>query len=507
MLKLLLRLFIGLAVLVLLAVAAGFFLLQDPNRFKPEMEAFIQQQTGAKVDLGGDLSWQLLPPLALSATGVSAEYEGARYTLGEMTLDLDLMSVLRNRDMNGWKVQALTLSDVTVAQDGELTRVESFVLRDFQPATPSPFRLRLSRRSADGSELPLTANGLLAVDPEARSAALTDTRFETPMASGACNLDAVFHDASPPPDPEDAVIPASLWRSVDWAGECLLDRLTLEEETFSDVRLTLENTAGVSTTRVEIPDFFEGSAQVTVGIDAAADPLRWRIVPDLARADSTAVMAWLDQRLKWIAPLALNGEITLTGNTEEALMRSVKGKTTFDGGQGRIDIARIKEPLLNLATLFRSPERIAAWPELWSYQRLLGEWVVDGTRHELDFALDNLTAAARGTYDPASDALDMNVEFRFQDIPDLPGFDINPALKGLPIPLTCTGTLEAPKCTVTREAARDLVAAALTSEKGSEIRQEIDRKIEEEVPEQYREAARGLLDLLGESLKRKKEGN
>ena len=52
---------------------------------------------------------------------------------------------------------------------------------------------------------------------------------------------------------------------------------------------------------------------------------------------------------------------------------------------------------------------------------------------------------------------------------------------------------------------RNLVAAVLTSEQGSEVREKIDEAIEEKVPEEYREAARGLLDMLGESLKQKRD--
>lgn len=505
MLKFLLRLIAGLVVLVAIALAAGYYLLQDPNRFKAEIEQFIADQTGAEVDLGTDLAWQLFPPLALSASGVSAEYEGSHYELAAMRLDLDLMSVIRSRDINQWEVQALTLNDLVIAQDGARTRVESLVLRNFRPATPSPFSASLSQRSADGTELPLTLEGLISLDPDTQKAALSSTRFETTAASGTCNLDATYRGGSQPPDPEDAIIPVSIWRSIDWSGTCNLDRLTLEEEEFRNVAVTLNNSGGGSTTDVRFPEFFGGSAGTTLDIDASRTPVRWRVQPDLARADSTELMAWLDQRLKWIAPLAYSGEITMTGNTTEELVRSVQGATTFDGGQGRIDIAQIKQPLLNLATLFKEPERIAAWPDLWSYQRLVGEWVVNGTNHQLDLALDNLTAAVRGDYDPLADALDMNVEFMFEEIAQAHGFDVNPVLVGLAIPLRCTGSLDSPKCGVTADATRKLVATVLTSEQGSEVREKIDQAIEEKVPEEYREAARGLLDLLGESLKQQQK--
>ena len=500
--KFLFRTLIGFAVSALIALGIAYF-LQDANRFKPEIQAFIKEHTGAHVDITGDLSWRFFPPLGLSAAGVLTEYEGSRYELGELVLDVSFMSVVKSRDINQWEVLALTLDDLVIAQGEEVTEIDAFQLRNFKPATPSPFTASLTQKPAGGDPLPLELEGMIAIDPGARTAALSDTRFETTQASGVCNLDAAYQESSQPPDPEGAIIPVSIWRTVDWSGNCLLDRMTVQEENFSDVLLTLNNSGGVSSTEVHIPDFFEGTANATLDIDASAEPVQWRIVPDLARADSTSLMEFLNRRMRWIAPLAYSGEITMTGNTKEELVRSVRGKTTFDGGEGRIDIAQIKKPLLALATLLREPDRIAAWPDLWTYERLIGDWAINGTNHQLDLAFDNLTAAVNGDYDPLTDALDMDVEFLFEDNPDMHSFDVNPVLVGLPIPMKCTGTLEVPQCGVTQEATQNFIAAVLTSEQGSKARERIDEVIDENVPEEYRETARGLLDILGESLKRR----
>jgi uncharacterized protein involved in outer membrane biogenesis len=109
MLKFLVRALIGVAVLMVALVAGAYVVLQDPNRFKPEIEEFVAEQTGVQVDIGNDLHWVLFPPLGLSAKEVKAEYEGSTYELASMQLDLDLMSVLRTRDIDQWQVTALTL--------------------------------------------------------------------------------------------------------------------------------------------------------------------------------------------------------------------------------------------------------------------------------------------------------------------------------------------------------------------------------------------------------------
>ena len=502
MLRFLIRTLLGLITAAIVG-AVFLYLVADPNRFKGELVTLIAEQTGVPVSIEGDLDWELLPPLTLSAELISADYEGVVYHLDSLKFKVDLMTVLRTQDIDQWEIKTLTLDELTITQGANRTNIHSFVLTDFRPAVASPFETTLTHRSADASEIPLEINGMMAFDPATSEMKLSDTRFETTDASGVCDMEALIDTPSGPADPEDAIIPVSVWRSIDWSGICNLDRVTLQEEDFTDVAVTMNNVGGKSSTDVRVPEFFGGSAGVTLDVDASADPVQWRIEPDLARADSQALMAWLDQRLKWIAPLAYSGEITMTGNTTEELVHSVRGTTTFDGGKGRIDITQIKQPLLRLATLFQEPDRIASWPDLWNYERLIGEWVIEGTQHKMDFALDNLTAAIDGDYDPLTDVLDADVEFRFEDHPDMHSFDVNPVLVNLPIPLSCIGTLAEPKCSVKSEATRNLVAAVLTSEEGSEVREKLDATIEEKVPEEYREAARGLLDLLGNSLKRR----
>ena len=302
--KFLVRTLIGIAVLALIVVGIGYF-LQDANRFKPEIQAIIEENTGVQVEITGDLSWRFFPPLGLSAAGVLTEYEGSRYELGELVLDLSFMSVIRSRDINQWEVLTLTLDDLVITQGEEVTEIDAFKLHNFKPATPSPFTASLTQKPASGDPLPLDLEGMIAIDPAARTAALSDTRFETTQASGVCNLDAAYQESSQPPDPEGAIIPVSVWRTVDWSGSCLLDRMTVQDESFTDVLLTLSNSGGVSSTEVHIPDFFDGTVNATLDIDASGEPVQWRIVPDLARADSTSLMEFLNQRMRWIAPLAI----------------------------------------------------------------------------------------------------------------------------------------------------------------------------------------------------------
>lgn len=506
MLRFLLRTIVTLVILVVIVLGVALYLLQDPNQFKPEIEELIQAQTGVPVKIGGDISWKLFPPLSLSVAAVSAQHEGVDYDLDTLKLDVNLMSVIRTQDLNQWQIQALDVDGLTMRQNGDVTHIEHARLKDFQPAKASPFNAKLSFTPAVGTPIPLTVDGNVAYDLDASRLTLTSTRFETlydtTEAAGLCDLEATMKSVVSPPDLADAIIPVSVWRGFDWAGTCNLDRLKLDDQTFRNVALTLNNKNGNSNTALTVPEFFGGSAGASIDIDASKAPIAWRIKPDLARADSQALMSWLDQRLKWIAPLAYSGEITMTGNTEEELVNSIKGKTTFDGGQGKIDISQIKAPLLNLATLLRDAERVQKWPDMWPYERFIGEWVVNGKNHAIDLGLDNLTAKINGDYDPLTDALDMKARVQFATLPNIKGFDVNPLLMDLPIPVNCRGTLAEPKCTIDSQASKEIIAKVMASEKGDDVRAELDRQIDEQVPEEYRETARGLLDMLGGSRKK-----
>ncbi len=498
--RILLRILGTLVALLLAVVVAAWWALSDPNQLKPQLTTLIEDATGVPVRIDGDLAWRLFPPLTLRAEGLSADHEDTRYELERLALDLDLRSVIANQDLEQWQVRTLTLTNLVLTSEGARTEIDELKLTDFAFDQLADFEARLTQHSADGEPLPVAARGKLLYEPTSSEIQLKDTRVETDMASGLCNIDATIGTGSSYQDPPEALIPVSIWRSYDWVGECLLDDIELDDQTFKNVRAELSNDAGNSTTTLTAPEFFGGTASAKVDIDAQRDPVAWRVEPSLTNVDSQALMRWLDKRLTWAAPLAYGGTITMTGNTTEELVSSMRGQTRFDGGKGKIDVTHIKRPLLALATLLKEDESIRKWPEIWEYERLLGDWTINGTSHELDLALDNLTAAINGDYDPLSDALDMQIDVLFEDNPGMHSFDVNPLLVGIPIPLRCRGTLEAPKCTVDQAAAQRIVASALTAPEGSELRGKIDEKIDEHVPEEYRETARGLLDAFGRAL-------
>jgi hypothetical protein len=489
----------ALLILLLLAgatAAATYLVLQNPNDLKPQIEALIATRTGVPVRIDGDLHWRLWPPVSLRAASLHADHRGQAWQVGALSLDVDARTLLA--DPAGWRIQSLTLNDVSMLENGNQLTIDRASLADLVPRQPAPLSAELSYAPAGQAPIPLTVDGMVQIDPDTLTLRLDDTRLSTTSAQGVCNV-----EARPVADPEpalpahaDDLLPVDLLRSYRWNGACLLDWIVLRDRRFEQVTVTIENDAGDSRTRLEAPQFFGGEAELDWHVDARATPLRWRVTPTLSGVDSQALLLWLDQQLQWAAPLAYGGELTFSGNHPQALLASASGETRFDGGTGTIDIAMIKARLLELADQFNERERIARWPDVWAYQRMVGDWRIDGARHELDLALDNLAVTAAGDYDPADDALDMAVELTFGDDPDLPIFELNPLLYDLPIPLRCRGSLAEPDCRLDGDAARRIVAQALAGGENNAMRATLEQKIDEQVPEQYRDAARALLEML-----------
>ena len=508
MVRFLRNLLIAIALVAAIAIgAAAAWLLQDPNRFKPRIEALIEAQSGVPLEIAGDLDWRLWPPVSITAGDLRADYQGQAWQIDRLTLDLDAIAAIRNPEQ--WRVESVTVDDATLRQEGGVLKVSQARLSELVPGRPAPVTAELTYATDGGEPIPVSAQGRVSVDPDTLSLSAEDTRIATPYAEGTCTAQArPVEQAAPDAPPARSrngetgaeLIPVDVFRAFSWSGECLLDWVQIDDQRFENVAVDLRNDAGDSAVIATFPRFFGGQATADVAIDARRTPVTWQLTPTLTDVNSHELMNWLEAPLNWVADVAYGGTLTFEGNTAEELVASMSGETSFDGGEGRIGITTIRNQLLELATLFNEGERIRSWPDMWNYERFIGDWRVDRQHHTLNASLDNLSLNAEGDYDPAGDQMDVLLTLVFGNDPSLPVFDLDPLLYDLPIPIRCRGSLETPDCRVDPQVARRVVAEGLGGE-NPELRDKLERRIDEEVPEQYREAARSLLDALGDSLR------
>ena len=502
----------GIALIISLSlaavVAAGvWFLTQDPNDLKPELEALILEQSGVQVAINGNLSWQLLPPLTLTAENLVVTDDDTQTNAESLHLNVDISAMWENVDQ--WKVSELHLVNTTITTPSGATKLASFDLWDFRPHEPARFEVVGSHLSSSegATEVSGGMKGVVTYSPATAERperfVIADARVTSDLAEGVCQIDLSRLDSPvkpPPPEHPDDLLPLATLLSHDLIADCDMDRLTVGSETFQQASVRTTNTAGRHNTYLEIKDFLGGSLITEVDINLTETPIRWTVLPEMDQVDSKRLIEWRNSNVNWIANFALATDMELRGNTRTALANSVKASSEFNGGQGEIDISAIKQQLAQLATLTRRTDEVANWPDMWAYEEFVGNWRVNGKNQELELKLDNMLIEADGTLDWLTDEVDLLANVTFSEPREGSPYRVNPLIQDTPLPMRCRGTAADMKCRLDSDATQRLIARALRQDDDSGLRRKLEEKIDEEVPEEYRDAARGLLDLLGRAL-------
>ena len=504
----------GLIGLAIIAGVALLWFLKDPNEYKDQIETLIQENAGIDIEIKGDLSWRLWPPIVLQAADLTFEDEETRYDLERLSVNANAMALLSSTP--DLQIESLQLSNLTMSDKRfeSVTKVVDLTLTEFALNKPSPMHVEAISGFGSDAPTPFEMDALITYRKDDDAVDVADAKFETAGITGVCDATVTSLSRSPTSnhaETKDDLLPLDTFRAQDWDATCTIPTMDAGGLQLANVGIKAVNKGGLSNINVNVPEFFDGTATVDVDINASRHSPRWKVKPDVSGADTQAVMAWLEQNLKWAAPLLFNGEFTMIGNTPNDLIGSVSGRAKFDGGTGKIDISAIKssaETLANLAATAGAnvlPElqeaigKVAAWPAELDYSKLAGNWKINGSQQTFDFALDNLAIEASGIADALTDKLDMSAELTFLSDPDLHSFDMPAALQGVPIPVRCVGTMAEPDCGLDRNATQKIVAGVLRGSAGSKIQDAIADK----VPEKYQDAANDLLKGLFGSGKKK----
>jgi len=494
----------GLIGLLIIAGVALLWLLKDPNQYKDQIETLIEENAGIKINIEGDLSWRLWPPIVLQAADLSFEDEETSYELERLSVHAQAMALLQSEP--DLQIQSLELNGLTMSDKrfDSVTEVVSLTLKDFSLNKASPLHVEAITGANTAEATPFEMDAMITYRQDDDAVDITNAQFETAGIVGSC--DAVVTQLSRSPtsnhsETSEDLLPLDTFRAQDWDATCNIPSMDAGGLVLANVGITAKNTGGRSNINVNVPEFFDGTAKVDVDINASRHSPRWKVNPDVSGADTQAVMAWMEQNLKWAAPLLFNGEFTMIGNTTNDLISSVSGNAKFDGGTGKIDISMIKESASTLASLASVagadvlPElqaaiaKVAAWPEELDYSELAGNWKINGSQQTFDFALDNLAINATGTADALTDKLDMTAELTFLENSVINSFDLPSELRNVPIPVRCVGTMTEPDCGLDRTATQKIVAGVLRGSATNKIQDVIADK----VPEEYKEVANDLL--------------
>ena len=483
-------LYIALAFVLIAAGLIAWF-AQDANRFKPALVALIEAETGIPVAILGDLSWRFRPRMWLAAEELYAVQDGRTWTLEQLLMRPDFGSLVRNpARLERWRAEEVIAGGLAIDDADQLVRVPRLRLRNIGRGNPAPLEARIVYGPHGAEPDEMTVAGVLTLDTG--RASIRELVFEAPGAAGTCNLELIESDKLWPPlaPDEHAILPVDILRAFDWDGRCDLESIGSGGETFENVAVVLDNKEGGAIARIDAPTFLGGEAQVNLVVGVATSPVTWYLEFTLVGVDSGRLAAWLGGGGPMIATAVdFGGTMRMTGNTPEALAASMAADARLAGGPGKIDGGAIAQPVAEIARLLNSGGIAAGLPGTFDFESLSGIWTIDGERHSLDLELDDLRLDVEGDYRVADDQLDLRGAVQpgqtvARWIPQL-----GESLAGAPVHFRCQGPAASPECRL--DARRTLIGVG-TAEGGAVARQLIDRH----VPEEYRDAARSLLDML-----------
>ena len=80
------KIFLSLALIGMLSVVAGLaWITSDPEKFKPQLSLLIEERSGLKLRINGDLNWEIFPSLRLSVSDIKADWSDTSAALVEIS--------------------------------------------------------------------------------------------------------------------------------------------------------------------------------------------------------------------------------------------------------------------------------------------------------------------------------------------------------------------------------------------------------------------------------------
>ena len=177
------RFFIALfLILVVLVTGLGYYLSEKEN-LKKELSTQLSITSGYKVEILGDLNWQVLPKLGLAAVNIKLRDGEIQIHVSKLRVGLSLSELTKSPEK--WQLDDLILDEVRIKDAG--FRVQKFAMQGFALGQATPFQAQmLMLQAGEPSEV---REGAVPVN---LSGTLTYAQSDSKVVPGATLSDVMF---------------------------------------------------------------------------------------------------------------------------------------------------------------------------------------------------------------------------------------------------------------------------------------------------------------------------
>lgn len=291
---------------------------------------------------------------------------------------------------------------------------------------------------------------------------------------------------------DSKVIPVESLRETNIDGTFTIGALQYETWSATDIKLEIKNQ--------------QQQLSVISAAKAYAGSINFSLNSNYANATPNTASAFaitgidITKALEFDAitgTLELNANHTFTGDMMSQLVKSLNGKSTFNIANGTLDVRPIKKIAAIFDGLQSTKSGIGEWPDMLPFDFLQGDhnFKTGITKEQtLNATVENMRITGQGGIDYFANTMIYDLEATLLETAGQ--FTVSQNLVGIRFPLHCEGSLDAEPielCLPDRSAITKLIKDLATQKLKQQGTDALKKKIEEQVPDELKEKAKGLL--------------
>lgn len=317
-------------------------------------------------------------------------------------------------------------------------------------------------------------------------------------AAPTTDSDATAGESTTTPAPqaaESVAIPGELLSAFNVLGSIAIESIVANDYAFTGINIFTNVEDSVLDVEVQPISAFQGSLAGNVRLDGRSpEPVLTtqfaieqmnlvELAPTISRLN--AVTGNLDVEL----------DLTATGQTTTAMMDSLNGSTAFAISDNSVDIGVIKQVFTAISALSPTGGTIEQWPDVIRFAELGGFILInDGIEgdQQLNLRMDNFDVSGTGGLDLSAQNFDYDLLFTVLGEPYLQTIQVDDIYHDVSWPVECAAAFAdevsqycRPDFTQVRQIFTQLGTNA--------VRERLNEVITDQVPEEIRDGARGLL--------------
>ena len=460
-------------------------------------------------------------PMALRSK-VQADLINGSFRFSDLQLSITPMLVTGAFSVSGFPADPIYEGSLAAEDFDVITLLESLDLKEPGPAAGFGLnadrmlsfsaRFNGSAQRATLSDFDLNfAGSLIETDAEIRMANdLAPLNISYNVNAGALDLSPFFTEQLPAaedtstrltetaPYQQQAELPVELISTISLLGGISVESVTINDIQLLDVNVFTNVEDGVLDIEVPPVSLFEGSAQGTIRLSTRDGEPELKIGQTISNANLSELTPLVTRFNAVNGFLQVESSYTATGDTVGEMRDSLSGNSAFSITDNSVDIGVIKQVFTAIAALSPNGEAIQQWPDVIRFSDLSGYLILeDGltSQQEVRLRMDNFDISGSGRIDLDAQSFDYDLLFTVLGAPFTQTIPIDELYHNTSWPVDCSAAFAddvsrycRPDFTRVRDIFSQIGANAL--------RNELQDIISDQVPEQLRDSARGLLRSL-----------